>query len=237
MSDHTASERFSQHIREARVFRRLMLIVALILVGLQVFSWVGDESDDAERAALAIGVDRLSRQVEQLGGNPVVPSSGEIKANPDSVISAPPPEPVDAEMLREAIDSAMSELLPGEVSESVRQYVDMCVESGDCVGPTGPPGAAGPQGAPGAPPSPGQVAAAVLDVCATELDCVVTDDEIAQAVADYCGQASQPCGHRWSEKDIYDIAKKAAGSFRVSCPPPVEILAHPHDRFTCVLQE
>jgi hypothetical protein len=141
-----------------------------------------------------------------------------VLADPTAPIASP--APIDRELLEAAASEVVADVLPGEVSVAVSQYVNACIASGDCVGPPGEPGATG---APGRPPTPGEVASAVAAVCESEIDCTVTDDEIVAAVVAFCGQESQPCGHGWTEAEIYRIANHAVIDYLsgrgIWCPP------------------
>jgi hypothetical protein len=203
----------------------LALLASLIFLGVGVFRLL-DRQD-----ALATALDASRAQTQALGAEPVVPPSDVVIENPDSVQRS---QPVSSEALEMATMAAVQEVVPREVSgqigAAVSEYVRGCVASGDCVGPagaTGPAGADGTDGADGRSPGPGDVAAAVLAVCAVELDCEATPDEVAAAVAAYCSQETLPCGDRWTERQIYAIANRATVDYLsgrpIWCPAENEV--------------
>ena len=200
----------------------LLLVVIVLLLG----NWRSRERHEAQTdeqlTALSTSNDALREQVILLGGEPVAPPAGEVVKDPTIV---EPPEPISPAKLEMAARTALAAVMPREVSGAVSRYVALCAASGDCKGPAGtpgPPGEPGASGSDGRPPTPGEVQTAVLTVCSAELDCEATPDEIAQAVAAYCGQAGDPCG-RWTEAEILTLATRATIEYLsgrpVYCPP------------------
>lgn len=215
-----------RHELNARWRTAMLAVPVVVIIGLLLLSrhesqqyreWAAERLD-----ALAVAADTSRDQVIDLGGEPIVPPADEVVENPSIVV---PADPISPEALEMAAKVALADVLPGElppaVSSAVDRYVDGCVASGDCVGPTGPagvigprgptgpPGVAGEPGATGAPPSPGDVVTAVSALCAQELDCEATPEEVAAAVSAYCAQEGEPCGTKWTEEQIYKIANRA----------------------------
>jgi hypothetical protein len=187
-----------KHERFMRVGLTLACGIALALLASLIFLGVGVFRLLDRQDALATALDASRAQTQALGAEPVVPPSDVVIENPDSVQRS---QPVSSEALEM-----------------------------DCVGPagaTGPAGADGTDGADGRSPGPGDVAAAVLAVCAVELDCEATPDEVAVAVAAYCSQETLPCGDRWTERQIYAIANRATVDYLsgrpIWCPAENEV--------------
>lgn len=221
-----------QHRRRTHMW--LAVVSALLVVLVIIFADFVRTSTDTQRVAtdqrtdLINAVDLLRWQVTECANlpagtpeclEPIAPEPEKVLDGSQDVPTTPPP-PLVAEIDRVELEKAardvITEVLPGEVAGEVDSkvglYVAQCVRSGDCVGPAGelgPPGEPGQPGADGRTPSPVDIQAAVVAVCAATIDCEVTSDEIAAAVAAYCAQDGEPCGHRWTEAEIYKIANRA----------------------------
>jgi hypothetical protein len=225
---------------EARLLQheRYMRIAVTVLGGLLATALVAGIFGVGALNRLLEGQDALARaldvsrdQVESLGAEPVAPPSDEVIENPSVVETVAPPAPIDATALEQAARDVMADVIPGAVASAVDRYVAACVASGECVGPPGTPGTPGPPGEDGSDgddgstPGPDDVAAAVLAVCASELDCTATGEEIAAAVTAYCGAETDPCG-RWTEAEILALATRATIDYLhvhpFWCPPKDE---------------
>lgn len=164
-------------------------------------------------------VDALREQVELCADEP---PGTEWCAEP--AVPGEEPPVIDGAALEQAAQTVLARVLPGVVAEqtssAVSAYVQACVASGDCKGEDGET------------PGPGEVAAAVIAACRQSLDCEATADEVAEAVGAYCSQDSQPCGGRWTEREIYriavDAAQKVLGDWAYGrewwCPPEDSIV-------------
>lgn len=164
----------------------------------------------------------------------------------------------DAATVVESAPAPMPDVPPividvtAQLAVVVADAFDACIASGGCVGPpgeAGEDGAAGEPGKPGVdgidgidgsdaePPSITDLALAVAAACQTSLDCEATPQEVAEAVAAFCGQDTEPCGRRWSEREIELIALRVVTEYAFAhpavCPPLNEI--DPDEPFFCPL--
>lgn len=202
--------------RSHRILIAFSVAITVILIGMWLDArayreWAADRLD-----ALSVSNDTGRKQLIANGVDPIAPPSDKVLEDPSLVI---PPKPISSAALQLAARTALADVLPDEIPPAVDQavsgYVAACVASGDCVGPAGPAGPRGPSGddgapgAPGLPPTPADVSAAVSAACAATLDCEATPDEVAAAVVTYCTQPDQPCGARWTEKQILNLATRA----------------------------
>lgn len=197
-----------------------IIVVSALLLGVRV-----TEADDRADAATA----RLASADEK-----VLDFAAQLAAACDAEVIHGPVCDDAADVIDTAPTPPVVVNLTDEVAAIVADRIEGCIDSGACVGAdgqdgtpgaTGPPGPAGEDG--GSPTS-DELVAAVVTACETEVDCQVTPDEIAAAVAAYCAQASAPCGVRWTEEQIYRIANRATVDYLfgrpIRCPSLNEII-------------
>jgi hypothetical protein len=196
-------------------------ILCLLVAAFLVLTWSDRQTASGERQSLIHAVDLLRWQQQQCANlpagapecaTPIVPPPSEILKDPSSIpTTVPPTTTISSAQLEESTRAVLADMLPPEVAAAVgpavASYVNLCVAVGDCVGPAGPVGATGQDGN---DPSPAQVTAAVIEACRFTLDCEVSDQDVIDAVATYCGLESQPCGHRWTEDEIRRLASQEA---------------------------
>lgn len=209
-------------------FGLLPLYVVLVGCALWLGTHAGEADDRADAATAQLGA--ADEKVLDFAAQLTAACTAGLIHGPvcedaaDAIETAPPDSPV-------VVD------LTDEVTAIVADRIEACINSGACVGAdgqdgapgaTGPPGPYGPAGEDGASPTSDELVAAVVTACETEVDCQVTPDEIAQAVAAYCAQASAPCGVRWTEEQIYRIANRATVDYLfgrpIRCPSLNEII-------------
>jgi len=162
----------------------LLAVLVVSVIGFAI-DGLGDRLNSAETqsATRDQAIDRLARQVERLGGDPVVEPS-------DLEDPVDLPAELTPQQIQDAVEAYCStglcrgqegedgqdgiSVTPPQVAAAVASY---CDRNGECRGPvgrTGVTGADGPTGATGdqgPPPSDEQVAEAVATYCATHDEC------------------------------------------------------------------
>lgn len=167
-----------------KLFYALIAILVGGFVGFAIDD-LGNRVNSAETAASTRdqAVDRLARQVERLGGEPVVEPS-DLEEPVDLPAELTPAQIQDAVTaycstgLCKGNDGAPGvSVTPPQVAAAVASY---CTRNGECRGPagregtdgaTGDPGTQGEAGPTGPPPSDAQVAEAVANYCASHDQC------------------------------------------------------------------